>query len=839
MNSDTAPLLRRVPLGAALSDPGAILDRFLDWVNETGIAPYPAQEEALLELMDGHHVVLNTPTGSGKSLVALGLHFKAMCEGRRSFYTAPVKALVSEKFFNLCELFGASQVGMLTGDASINWAAPIICCTAEVLSNMAIRQGERADAPYVVMDEFHYYGDPERGVAWQVPLLILPGTTFLLMSATLGNTAAIEERLRADTGRTVSHVFSDDRPVPLDYAYRETSLHETVEELCAEGRSPVYVVSFTQRDCAEFAQALTSAKLLDRDAKRELTAELSDFSFDSPYGKSIRRFLSHGVGLHHAGLLPKYRLLVEQLSQRGLLRVICGTDTLGVGVNIPIRTVVFSKLSKFDGEKLRLLNAREFHQISGRAGRKGFDDRGSVVCQAPEHVVENKRARGKPGAARRPKKRAPRDQVPWNEQQFEQLIARPPETMRSQFRVNHGILVSALQRDPEITGPRGAYADLIDLIGRSHESEAGKKRLRREAAQLFRALRGAEIVRLERSARGVHVVVDADLQREFSLHHTLSLFLVEALEILDRGDSAYAFDLLSLMESILENPRAILYAQERKAKSDLVAKLKAKRVPYEERMRRLESVTYPKPNAKEIYAAWNLFAEHHPWVGQENIRPKSIAREMAERFYRFEDYVKLYRIERVEGLLLRYISDAYGTLLRTVPDAAKTEDVLDILAYLRDLIARVDSSLLEAWESRLTGAVSTDVKETESARKPPAPPSLREIRARVRAELHALVRALAEENYEEAATLLRPGEDAWTAAEIEEALDPFFDRYERLRSDGEARRADRTVVKPVDAQHWNVVQVLCDPEDDNTWFLEGEVDLTVDGPGITLRRIGQ
>jgi len=384
-------LIDWVPIGAPLPADAA-LDRFTRWCAESGLSLYAAQEEALLECFTDHHVVLNTPTGSGKSLVALGLHFKALCEGRRSFYTAPIKALVSEKFFALCDVLGPENVGMLTGDASINWAAPVVCCTAEVLANMALRQGAAADAPYVAMDEFHYFADRDRGWAWQVPLLALPNTRFLLMSATLGNTAAIEEKLATLSGRRVAHVFSDERPVPLDFAYSETPIVETIERLLAGGRGPIYVVHFTQREAAEQAQGLTGAQITDRDAKRALADAIGGFRFDSPYGKDVHRVLRFGIGIHHAGLLPKYRLLVEQLAQKGLLKVICGTDTLGVGVNIPIRTVLFTKLSKFDGEKVGILSVREFKQIAGRAGRKGFDTAGSVVCQAPEHVIENQRA---------------------------------------------------------------------------------------------------------------------------------------------------------------------------------------------------------------------------------------------------------------------------------------------------------------------------------------------------------------------------------------------------------------------------------------------------------------
>ena len=378
-------LISRVPAGGT-SDPDEILGLFLDWATDAGFELYPAQEQALLEIMGGRHVILNTPTGSGKSLVALGLHFKALCEGRTSYYTSPIKALASEKFFSLCDDFGPENVGMLTGDASINPEARLICCTAEVLANRALREGDRLDVPYVVMDEFHYYSDPERGVAWQIPLITLTKTRFLLMSATLGDISAIEERLEEQTGIEVALVSSEDRPVPLDFEYRETPLHETIEALIAAGKAPIYIVNFTQRECAELAQSLTSMQITTREEREKIRDAVGGFRFDTPYGKEFRRFISFGIGVHHAGLLPKYRLLCEQLSQQGLLRVISGTDTLGVGVNIPIRTVLFTKLAKFDGRKVSILSVRDFKQIAGRAGRKGFDVQGSVVAQAPERL---------------------------------------------------------------------------------------------------------------------------------------------------------------------------------------------------------------------------------------------------------------------------------------------------------------------------------------------------------------------------------------------------------------------------------------------------------------------
>ncbi|MCG8591917.1 MAG: DUF3516 domain-containing protein [Proteobacteria bacterium] len=822
-----ARLAARVPEGARL--PGdAILDRFLAWVTQTGLEPYAAQEEAILELFAGRHVVLQTPTGSGKSLVALALHFKALCEGRRSFYTAPIKALVSEKFFALCDELGAENVGMLTGDASINWAAPVVCCTAEVLAQMALRQGEAADAPYVVMDEFHYYGDRDRGVAWQIPLLELPRTTFLLMSATLGNTAPIEERLRARTGREVAHVFSDERPVPLDFRYCDTPLLETIERLLSSGEAPIYLVHFTQREAAEQAQGLTSAPLLTRPERERIAAELADFRFDTPYGKDMRRFLRHGVGVHHAGLLPKYRLLVEQLAQQGLLKVVCGTDTLGGGVNVPIRTVLFTRLSKFDGEKVSLLSARAFKQIAGRAGRKGFDERGTVACQAPEHEIENRRLEAKAARGRRrppKKKRPPTGFVGWNEKTFERLTHQPPEPLASRFRLDHGLLVAVLQREH---AAGAGYRAVAELVAHSHESARRKRQLLRDAAVLFRSLRKAGVVELVRDAEGVRGVrVQADLQRDFSLHQTLSLYLVDALSALDPAEPDYASSLVSLVEAILEDPRAILQAQVRRQKDELMAQLKAERVPYEERLARLDEVEWPQPEAEFLLATFAVFAEHHPWVASQNIRPKSIARDMVETYASFDDYVRRQGLARMEGLLLRYLSQVHGTLARSVPDAAKTDEVHGIIAYLRAMLARVDASLVQEWESlvrpgEVPEALASEVDALRSQRERDVLSDPRAFRARVRAELHQLVQALASRDYEVAASCLAPDEaEPWTAERLQEAL---AERPEIL-FDPRARRSEWTLVKERTARCFDVYQTLLDADAEPVGTLAGEIDL--------------
>src|SRR5215212_7461363 len=435
MSSASAPA-SAAPLAPLVGAPDAdaVLERFLAVIAGRGLELYSEQEEAVLELLAGRNVILATPTGSGKSLVAAAFHYRALCAGQRSIYTCPIKALVNEKFLSLCRDFGPENVGMMTGDASVNPQAPVLCCTAEILANIALARGDRTDIRAVIMDEFHYYSDAERGYAWQVPMLIMRHARFLLMSATLGSTEFFEKELTRLTGAPSVTVRSDRRPVPLEFEYSEVPLTERVADLLATNRAPIYLVYFTQRSASEAAQALMSLNVCSKEEKAALQMELEGARFNSPYGKEMRRWLRHGIGVHHAGLLPKYRILVEQLAQKGLLKLICGTDTLGVGINVPIRTVMFTQLWKYDGRKAAILSVRDFRQISGRAGRKGYDDKGYVIVQAPDYVIENKRAEEKAANDARKKKNlvkqsAPEGAVSWDAKTFERLRTAPPEEL--------------------------------------------------------------------------------------------------------------------------------------------------------------------------------------------------------------------------------------------------------------------------------------------------------------------------------------------------------------------------------------------------------------------------
>ena len=836
-----APLAALVPKAQPPSADD-ILNAFLEYVAGTGLSLYPAQEEAILELVGGKHVILNTPTGSGKSLVAMALHFKAFAGGSVSFYTCPIKALVNAKFFALCELFGADNVGMLTGDATINRDAPILCCTAEILANFALREAE-ANISAVVMDEFHYYADKDRGAAWQIPLLLLPKTQFLLMSATLGDMTPIAKSLEERTGRAVAEVRSTDRPVPLDFEYRETPLHETVEELVTQGKYPIYLVNFSQRAAAEQAQNLMSMNFSTKEEKEAIRVALFDFKFDTPYGKELQRFVRHGVGLHHAGLLPKYRLLVEKLAQQGLLKVVSGTDTLGVGVNIPIRTVLFTQLCKYDGEKTGILTARDFHQISGRAGRKGFDSRGTVMVQAPEHAIENLALERKKAAGKKVVKKQPpqKGYVHWDRQTFDRLLLKAPEPLESRFDVNHGLIINLLQSEVRDAG--GGYGRLVFLIRNSHASEYIKRQLLKKAASYTRTLVTAGIVNAVRGSAHLlpRLEVSPGLQRDFSLNHTLSLYLLATLDALDPTLDTYPLDVLTLVESILENPDAVLYKQLDALKGAKVQELKAQGMEYDQRMEELDKLEYPKPNRDFIYGTFNAFALKHPWVGQENIRPKSIARDMFERYASFHDYINEYSLQRSEGVLLRYLSQVYKALSQSVPESYRTEEIDDILELLRTMLRQVDSSLLDEWQNLQHPLEPKSLATGEPIKAARVGEDPRATVLRIRAELHRVIKLLSLRQYAEAAErFLPPG--SWTAESLEKALAPYFEEHGSIVTTPAARRPTLTLLKEVEPRVFDVQQRIVDPEGHGDWMLDCGVDVREptleDAPLLELRRVG-
>ncbi|MFI6173651.1 DEAD/DEAH box helicase [Nocardia sp. NPDC051052] len=802
------------------TDADALYESFGAWAAEQGTPLYPAQDEALLELASGSNVILATPTGSGKSLVAVGAHLIALAQGKRTYYTAPIKALVSEKFFALCEVFGADRVGMVTGDAAVNADAPIICATAEILANLALREGSAADVGQVVMDEFHFYADPDRGWAWQVPLLELPRAQFLLMSATLGEVGFFAEDMQRRTGRPSAIVAGTERPVPLTFSYARTPITETLEELVTTHQAPVYVVHFTQAAALERAQALTSVNFATRAEKDAIATALGEFRFASGFGKTLSRLIRHGIGVHHAGMLPKYRRLVERLAQEGLLKVVCGTDTLGVGINVPIRTVLLTGLTKYDGVRTRRLKAREFHQISGRAGRAGYDTMGTVVVQAPEHEVENTRLLAKAGDDPKKQRKVVRRKPPegfvsWSEETFDRLVAAQPEPMVSRFNVTNSMLLNVIAR------PGNCFDAMRHLLEDNHEPRPAQRKHILRAIRLYRALRDAGVVQQldEPDAQGRRARLTVDLQRDFALDQPLSPFALAAFELLDKDAPGYTLDVVSLIESTLEDPRQLLMAQQHKARGVAINEMKADGIEYDERMELLEEVTWPKPLAELIEPAFETYRAGHPWVSEFAPSPKSVVRDMIDRSMTFAELISFYELARSEGVVLRYLADAYRALRRTVPDAARTEELDDITEWLGELVRQVDSSLLDEWEQLTNPGAEIDADQLAFGAETVRPISANEraFRVMIRNTMFRRVELASLRRWDVLA-------DMGTGPDWETDLAPYFEEYGRIGIGQDARGPQLFQIERRPG-FWQVRQVLDDPAGDHGWSIVGVVDL--------------
>ncbi len=809
------------------TDPDSLYEAFVAWTDRLEITLYPHQDEAIINILTGAHTIVTTPTGSGKSLIAAAAHFACWATGGRSYYTAPIKALVSEKFFSLVSIFGARNVGMVTGDAAVNAAAPIICCTAEILANIALRDGANAAVDQVVMDEFHFIAEPDRGWAWQVGLSELPRAQMVIMSATLGDVSDLADALQRRSGRSVAVVSGAERPVPLVFRWALTPVHETVEEIVTTHQSPVYIVHSSQGAALERAQSLLSLRLVSTEQRAEIVAALGHFRFAPGFGQTLSKMVRAGIGVHHAGLLPKYRRLVETLAQQGLLKVICGTDTLGVGINVPIRTVLFTQLSKFDGYRQRILKSREFHQIAGRAGRAGFDTVGHVVVQAPEHVIENEKALAKAGddvkkRRRVQRKKAPDGFVNYSADTFDRLVASVPETLQARMRITPSMLLNLLQRDED---PAESVLRLIDT---ATEDRDVRRRLRRRAVGLARSLLHAGVIVRRESDSGIRYRLSDDLQDDFALNQPLSAFAMAAVELLDSESGDYQLDVLSIIEATLENPMPVLWQQQFLARGETVAELKADGFDYEERMEILEDVTWPEPLAELLRHAFNAWQPRHPWVSESDLKPKSVVRDMFERAMTFGEYVAFHKVQRSEGLLLRYLSDAYRALRQTVPDRARTDEFDDLVEWLGEVIRITDSSLLDEWEAltdpdRDAAVSSAAITDPSAARRLTANP--RALEVMVRNAMFRLVTLIAADNLDALVESTRNDpQPAMTRERWDEALDGYFGEHNEVLLDSDARGPALRMIERT-GRMWQVRQILHDPEDNLDWQLWATVDL--------------
>jgi superfamily II RNA helicase len=700
-----------------------------------------------------------------------------------------------------------------------------------VLANIALREGRLADVEMVVMDEFHFYAEPDRGWAWQVPLLELTQAQFVLMSATLGDTTLFEADLTRRTGRPTALVANAERPVPLTFEYVTTPVQETIEELLSTGQAPVYIVHVTQVSALERAQALASINVATRAEKDAIADAIGAFRFNSGFGKVLSRLVRMGIGVHHAGMLPRYRRLVETLAQQGLLKVICGTDTLGVGINVPIRTVLFTGLSKYDGTSTRLLRAREFHQIAGRAGRAGFDTMGRVVVQAPEHVVENEKALAKAGDDPK-KRRKVVGSIGWGEPTYERLTTADPEPLTSSFSVTNSMLLNVIARKGD------AFESLRSLLRDNHEPRSRQTRHVRQAVQIYRGLLAGEVVQplAAPDIDGRRFRLTVELGEHFALNQPLSAFAVAAFDLLDRESPSYALDVVSVVEATLDDPRTIISAQRNKARGDAIGAMKSEGIEYEERMELLEDVEHPQPLAELLFHAFDTYRRGHPWVGDHQLRPKSVVRDMFERAMTFTEYVSFYSLARTEGMVLRYLTDAYRALRQSVPETVRNEELVDLTEWLGELVRQVDSSLLDEWEMLAAGQDSGRVEDKPLDDKPkPVTGNLRAFRVLVRNAMFRRVELAARRRYTELGEL--DAESGWDVEAWREVMSEYFEEHDSLGWGPEARGSGLLVIDEHPGR-WVVRQIFDDPEGHHDWGISAEVDLAEsDEAGFAVIRV--
>lgn len=878
MRAELNEALDRLEDEGNLDSEEALFVEFSKWAESTGRPLYPHQEEAFLELLTGSHVIAQTPTGSGKSLIALAGHFLSLARGGRSYYTAPLKALVSEKFFDLVDAFGAANVGMITGDVALNPDAPIICCTAEILANQALREGSGLDADLVIMDEFHFYADPQRGWAWQIPLLQLPKPQFVALSATLGDTSFLAEDLGSRTGRPAAIITGTTRPVPLEYEYLVDDLPAVVERLLKEDRAPIYVVHFAQREAVATAKTLERLALISKTEKVRLQEELRGETFGKGFGQTLRTFLLRGVGIHHAGMLPRYRRLVERLTQQGLLKIICGTDTLGVGINVPIRTVLFTSLIKFDGVRTRHLSAREFHQIAGRAGRAGFDDVGYVRVLGSETEIERAKHQARLSAAqqaadtkklkklaqksaRKGTKRATSaGKVSWNKGTFDRLVNASPEPLQSRFTTSHALFLNVLQ------GPDDPEMRLIELAKDNHELPEETNPHLRSLGDIYRSLRqGGVIDRVSFSQAAAEgkprLRAVRDLPDDFALNQPLAPFALAALDLLDFDSDDFALDVVSVIESVMDDPTALLWAQQRQARDQALRAMKDEGLEYEERTEALQEVTWPQPLREMIEPAFQIFSQTNPWVGGMEPSPKSVVRLMVENAMTFSTLISYYDLGNAEGVVLRYLTDVYRALTQIPPARYQTDELVEITEWLGALVRSVDSSLLDEWEQMASeddGGAPQKQETVTGGEEEAAFGSDESGKVLFARNPHALRRAIRQHVFRRVELLSRDavedlgeqdGGVGWDADRWHHVLGQYWAEYDWIGIDHRARAgelfrlntnpeadelalatgvattADLPVTTAGNHQWWLVEQVILDPEEDGDWHLTMLVDV--------------
>ncbi len=690
-----------------------------------GLEPYPVQEQAISAIFAGKNVLVTVPTGTGKTLMAKAALFRAFHRNERAVYTTPLRALTEEKYRELCADFGEGNVGFATGDYKVNREAPIQVEVAEILWNRIVADKHVAPAEIVVMDEGHYFNDPERGYVWEQSMIGLdPRTQLIVLSATVGHPEKFVQWAEITRRVPMALVDSRERKVPLVHEFREEMLIDTVKGLAHAGDVPAIVFVFGREQCFEVARLVKSCRRFTTDEERAQVEKLCDEAL-LPAGeaKELRPLLAHGIGIHHAGILPRYKQLVEQLALERLIKFVISTETIAAGINLPARTVVFPSLRKFIKREPRIITAAEYHQMAGRAGRPQFDDRGLAIALAPEQVVSDLKKELK-DAAKRPaydegkvkrsvygRARADAQKhgdVIWTPELHAELVKGEPAELRSKTKITAEQVIAIGLPDLETATLGGANAeiearmavveaslppsmrlDIVTVIDNLLLGDRDRKELQKILAQLVANMRAIGVIDEHGHQVSGQMIRELQGMDGLLIYYILFNHQLEYLELRE------------LVEYLIDHD--IIQRQlDRKGEDEKREWMRAK-------LRELR-VDNPHITWDDVEAQWD---KEHPRVPTKiellhqefsskvphpelhgGKKPKSTWAQLEDSGLGFLEFVEKHGLEHEEGNLFSYLVRVMN-FANKMGGASQLSELNDMAERVREVLARIDLRMVE------------------------------------------------------------------------------------------------------------------------------------------------
>jgi superfamily II DNA/RNA helicase len=692
----------------------AFYDQFL---LSRGLEPYPVQEQAIAAIFQGKSVLVTVPTGTGKTLMAKAALYRAFHRNERAIYTTPLRALTEEKYRELCADFGDGNVGFATGDYKVNREAPIQVEVAEILWNRIVAEKHVSPAELVVMDEGHYFNDPERGYVWEQSIIGLdPRTQLVVLSATVGHPEKFCQWANITRRVEMTLVDSRERKVPLVHEFREEMLIDTVKELAHAGDVPAIVFVFGREQCFEVARLLKSCRRFTTDEEKAAVDKLCDAALlPSGAARELRPLLGHGIGIHHAGILPRYKQLVEQLALERLIKFVVSTETIAAGINLPAKTVVFPSLRKFIKQQPRLVTAAEYHQMAGRAGRPQFDDKGLAITLAPEDIVSDikKEMKQKGADEAKVKKtvygRARNDaqrkgDIIWTPETHAELVRGEPAELRSKTKITaEQVLAIGLpdlvvepiteadrrMAEAEASLPPSMRLDIVTVIDNLLLGDRDRKELRKTLDQLVANMRAIGV--LDEHGKQVSGEMIRQLQGMDGLliYYILFNHQLEYVELRELVEYLIDHDIVQ---------RLLDRKGEDEKRTWMRDKLRELRIdnPHVtwDDVEALWLKEHPRPLTKIelIHQEFSAKVPHPELHGGK--KPKTVWAQLEDSGVDFLDFVDRHGLDHEEGNLFSYlvrVMNFAGKLF----EASQLTEFEDMGERVRKLLSRVDVRLVE------------------------------------------------------------------------------------------------------------------------------------------------